>query len=132
MDIPFRAALVMTLVGFTVVIGRFFGAAAAGVAGVVPTAMFSLAIILHLRIGGTGASAAFSHTLPGLVGWRGGGNALRHSDPARRVAGACRLRLRLRRLERESGAAASSATASARAIDLEATQGKVFMLGEET
>ena len=68
-DIPFRAALVMALVGFTVVVGRFFGAAAAGVTALVPIVMFSLAIILHPRIGGAGASAVLSHTLPGLVGF---------------------------------------------------------------
>ncbi len=68
-DIPFRAALVMALVGFTVIVGRFFGPAAAGVAALVPIVMFSLAIILQPRIGGPGASAVLAHALPGLVGF---------------------------------------------------------------
>lgn len=68
-DIPFRAALVMALVGVTVIVGRFLGPAAAGVAALVPIVMFSLAIILQPRIGGAGASAVLAHTLPGLVGF---------------------------------------------------------------
>ena len=68
-DVPFRAALVMILVGFTVVVGRFLGAAAAGVAALVPIVLFSLAIILQPRIGGVGASAVIAHALPGLVGF---------------------------------------------------------------
>ena len=75
-DIPFRAALVMALVGFTVVIGRVLGPQAAGVAALVPIVMFSLAIILHPRIGGVGASAVLAHTLPGLVGFGGAVAAL--------------------------------------------------------
>lgn len=78
-DIPFRAALVMTLVGFTVVVGRFFGAAAAGVAALVPIVMFSLAVILQPRIGGPGASAVLAHALPGLVGFGAAVAALRLS-----------------------------------------------------
>ena len=68
-DIPFRAALVMILVGLTVVVGRFLGAAAAGVAALVPIVLFSLAIILQPRIGGVGASAVIAHALPGLIGF---------------------------------------------------------------
>ncbi len=68
-DIPFRAALVMALVGSTVIVGRFLGPAAAGVAALVPIVMFSLAIILQPRIGGIGASAVLAHALPGLVGF---------------------------------------------------------------
>lgn len=68
-DIPFRAALVMTLVGITVVVGRFLGAAAAGVAALVPIVLFSLAVILQPRIGGLGASAVIAHALPGLAGF---------------------------------------------------------------
>lgn len=68
-DIPFRATLVMALVGFTMVVGRFFGSSAAGVAALVPIVMFSLAIILQPRIGGAGASAVLAHALPGLVGF---------------------------------------------------------------
>ncbi len=68
-DIPFRAALVMALVGFTVVIGRLLGPAEAGVAALVPIVMFSLAIILQPRIGGIGAGAVIAHALPGLVGF---------------------------------------------------------------
>lgn len=68
-DIPFRAALVMTLVGLTVVVGRFLGAAAAGVAALVPIVLFSLAVILQPRIGGVSASAVIAHALPGLVGF---------------------------------------------------------------
>ena len=68
-DIPFRAALVMALVGLTVVAGRFLGAAAAGVAALVPIVMFSLAVILQPRIGGLGASAVIAHALPGLAGF---------------------------------------------------------------
>ncbi len=68
-DIPFRAALVMALVGLTVVVGRFLGAAAAGVAALVPIVMVSLAVILQPRIGGIGASAVIAHALPGLAGF---------------------------------------------------------------
>ena len=68
-DIPFRAAMVMILVGFTVVVGRLLGAAAAGVAALVPIVMFSLAVILQPRIGGEGASAVLANTLIGLVGF---------------------------------------------------------------
>jgi len=68
-DIPFRAALVMALVGATVVIGRLLGPAEAGVAALVPIVMFSLAIILQPRIGGLGAGAVIAHALPGLAGF---------------------------------------------------------------
>lgn len=68
-DVPFRASLVMGLVGATVALGRFLGPAAAGVAALVPIVMFSLAVILQPRIGGRGASAVLANTLPGLVGF---------------------------------------------------------------
>lgn len=68
-DIPFRAIMVMCLVGTTVALGRFLGPAAAGVAALVPIVMFSLAVILHPRIGGPGASAVLANTLLGLVGF---------------------------------------------------------------
>jgi hypothetical protein len=42
---------------------------AAGVAALVPIVMVSLAIILHPRIGGMGASAVIAHALPGLAGF---------------------------------------------------------------
>ena len=61
--------MVMILVGFTVVVGRLLGAAAAGVAALVPIVMFSLAVILQPRIGGEGASAVLANTLIGLVGF---------------------------------------------------------------
>ncbi|MDE2361512.1 MAG: hypothetical protein KGM42_02445 [Hyphomicrobiales bacterium] len=68
-DVPFRATLVMCLVGLVVGFGRILGPAAAGVAALVPIVMTSLAIILQPRIGGPGAAAVLSHALPGLVGF---------------------------------------------------------------
>lgn len=68
-DVPFRAGLVMCLVGTVVGLGRVMGPAAAGVAALVPIVMCSLAIILQPRIGGEGAGAVLSHALPGLVGF---------------------------------------------------------------
>lgn len=68
-DAPFRAALVMGLVGVVVGLGRFMGPATAGVAALVPIVLCSLAIILQPRIGGPGAAAVLSHALPGLVGF---------------------------------------------------------------
>lgn len=68
-DVPFRVALVATLVGIVVSLGRVLGPAAAGVAALVPIVMCSLAIILQPRIGGDGAAAVLSHALPGLVGF---------------------------------------------------------------
>jgi hypothetical protein len=68
-DVPFRAGLVMCLVGFVVALGSAMGTAAAGVAALVPIVMCSLAIILQPRIGGDGAGAVLSHALPGLVGF---------------------------------------------------------------
>jgi hypothetical protein len=68
-DVPFRACLVMALVGVVVGVGRVFGPAIAGVAALVPIVMTSLAIILQPRIGGQGAAAVYAHALPGLAGF---------------------------------------------------------------
>jgi hypothetical protein len=68
-DVPFRAAMVMGLVGIVVGLGQFMGPAAAGVAALVPIVMCSLAIILQPRIGGQGAATVLAHALPGLIGF---------------------------------------------------------------
>ena len=68
-DVPFRAGLVVCLVGLVVTLGRLTGPAAAGVAALVPIVMTSLTIILQPRISGPGAAAVLSHALPGLFGF---------------------------------------------------------------
>lgn len=66
-DVPFRAGVVVLLVGTVVTIGRYVGASASGVAALFPIVMTSLAIILQPRIGGPGAAAVLTNALPGLA-----------------------------------------------------------------
>ncbi|MFO1116217.1 MAG: hypothetical protein U1E28_11065 [Beijerinckiaceae bacterium] len=66
-DVPFRAGVVVLLVGSVVAIGRYVGASASGVAALFPIVMTSLAIILQPRIGGPGAAAVLTNALPGLA-----------------------------------------------------------------
>jgi hypothetical protein len=68
-DIPFRAALVMTVVGVTVVAGRTLGPAIAAAAALAPVVLISLALILQPRIGGAATAAVVANGVPGMLGF---------------------------------------------------------------
>ncbi len=67
-DVPMRAAGAMALVALALWVGRNLGAAAAGLAAMAPVVMTSLGLMLHRRLGGTGASAVLANMLPGIIG----------------------------------------------------------------
>ncbi len=70
-DIPFRAALVMSVVGVTVVAGRTLGPSIAAVAALAPVVLVSLALILHPRVGGLAAASVVANGVPGMIGFVG-------------------------------------------------------------
>jgi len=68
-DVPFRAALVMTVVGVTVLAGRTLGPSIAAVAALAPVVLISLSLILQPRIGGVAAASVIANGVPGMVGF---------------------------------------------------------------
>ena len=70
-DIPFRAALVMTVVGVTLVAGRVLGPSVAAVAALAPVVLISTALILQPRIGGAAAAYVIANGVPGMLGFVG-------------------------------------------------------------
>jgi len=70
-DIPFRAALVMIVVGVTVIAGRTLGPSIAAVAALAPVVLMSLALILHPRAGGVAAASVVANGVPGMLGFVG-------------------------------------------------------------
>ncbi|MEZ0172293.1 hypothetical protein AB8841_27195 [Microvirga sp. TS319] len=70
-DIPFRAALVMSVVGVTIVAGRTLGPSVAAAAALAPVVLMSLALILHPRAGGVAAASVVANGVPGMVGFVG-------------------------------------------------------------
>ena len=77
-EIPMRALMVGSLVGFVMIAGVVLGPEAAGYAAPFPIVLSSLILILHPRIGGRATAMTLSHTLSGLVGF-GLGLVLLHS-----------------------------------------------------
>ena len=77
-EIPMRAVMVGSLVGFVMIMGVVLGPEAAGYAAPFPIVLSSLILVLHPRIGGRATAMTLSHTLPGLVGF-GLGLVLLHS-----------------------------------------------------
>ena len=70
-DVPFRAALVMTVVGVTLVAGRTLGSSIAAAAALAPVVLISVALILQPRIGGTAAASVVANGVPGMLGFVG-------------------------------------------------------------
>lgn len=67
-DVPLRVLGVMGLVGVVVLVGRFLGPMAAGIAATVPIVMTSLALILQPRMGGPATALVLANGLPGMIG----------------------------------------------------------------
>jgi hypothetical protein len=70
-DVPFRAALVMTVVGVTLVVGRTLGPSIAAAAALAPVVLISVALILQPRMGGTAAASVVANGVPGMLGFVG-------------------------------------------------------------
>jgi hypothetical protein len=70
-DVPFRAALVMTVVGVTLVAGRTLGPSIAAVAALAPVVLISVALILQPRVGGAAAASVVANGVPGMLGFVG-------------------------------------------------------------
>jgi hypothetical protein len=70
-DVPFRAALVMTVVGVTLVAGRALGPSIAAVAALAPVVLISTALILQPRLGGAAAASVIANGVPGMLGFVG-------------------------------------------------------------
>lgn len=70
-DIPFRAALVMSVVGGTILAGRTLGPSIAAAAALAPVVLISLALILHPRIGGAATASVVANGVPGMLGFVG-------------------------------------------------------------
>jgi hypothetical protein len=70
-DVPFRAVLVMAVVGVTLVAGRTLGPSIAAVAALAPVVLISMALILQPRVGGTAAASVVANGVPGMLGFVG-------------------------------------------------------------
>lgn len=70
-DVPFRAALVMSVVGVTLVAGRTLGPSIAAVAALAPVVLISMALILQPRVGGAAAASVVANGVPGMLGFVG-------------------------------------------------------------
>ncbi len=67
-DIPFRAALVATLVGLVVTLSGRVGPAISGMLALFPVVFTSLMLVLHPRIGGPATAAVIANSGWGLMG----------------------------------------------------------------
>jgi hypothetical protein len=67
-DIPFRAAIVMSLVAAVVIMGRLLGPEAAGTTAVAPMVFASVGLVLQPRMGGAVPAAMMANGLLGLIG----------------------------------------------------------------
>jgi hypothetical protein len=67
-DIPFRAAIVMSLVATVVITGRLAGPEAAGMTAVAPMVFASVGLVLQPRMGGAAPAAMMANGLLGLIG----------------------------------------------------------------
>jgi len=70
-DIPFRAALVMAVVGGAILAGRTLGPSVAAAAALAPVVLISLALLLHPRIGGVATASVVANGVPGMLGFVG-------------------------------------------------------------
>lgn len=70
-DVPFRAALVMGVVGVTLLVGRAFGPSIASVAALAPVVLISMGLILQPRFGGSAAASVVANGVPGMLGFVG-------------------------------------------------------------
>src|SRR4051794_34236672 len=67
-DLPFRAAIVMSLVAAVVIMGRLLGPEAAGTTAVAPMVFASVGLVLQPRVGGAVPAAMMANGLLGLIG----------------------------------------------------------------
>jgi hypothetical protein len=70
-DVPFRAALVMIVVGVTLIAGRMSGPSIAAGAALAPVVLISVALILQPRVGGAAAASVIANGVPGMLGFLG-------------------------------------------------------------
>ena len=70
-ELPLRAALVGFVVALAVTLSRALGPQVTGIGVVFPVAFSSLAVILHLRLGGAMAAATLGRALLPMVGFAG-------------------------------------------------------------
>ena len=70
-DVPFRAALVMAVVGVTLIAGRTLGPSIAAVAALAPVVLISMALILQPRVGDAAAASVVANGVPGMIGFVG-------------------------------------------------------------
>ena len=70
-DVPFRAFLVMTVVGATLIAGNTLGPSVAGVAALAPVVLVSVALILQPRVGGAAAASVVANGVPSMLGFVG-------------------------------------------------------------
>jgi hypothetical protein len=68
-DIPFRAALVATLIAVVVTLSGWVGPAISGILALFPAVFTSLMLILHPRIGGPATAAVIANSGWGLIGF---------------------------------------------------------------
>jgi hypothetical protein len=67
-DVPFRAAIVMSLVAAVIIAGRLFGPAAAEATAAAPMVFASVGLVLQPRLGGAVPAAMTANGLLGLIG----------------------------------------------------------------
>jgi len=67
-DVPFRAAIVMSLVAAVIIAGRLLGPEAAGATAVAPMVFASVGLVLQPRLGGAVPAAMMANGLLGLIG----------------------------------------------------------------
>lgn len=70
-DVPFRAALVMSVVGVTLLAGKTLGSSMAAVAALAPVVLISMALILQPRVGGAATASVVANGVPGMFGFVG-------------------------------------------------------------
>lgn len=68
-DIPFRAAMVATLVGTVVGLSSTLGPTTTGILALFPIVLTSVTLILHRRLGGPATAAITANSIPGLAGF---------------------------------------------------------------
>lgn len=67
-DVPFRAAVVMTMVAAVLIAARLAGPRAAGIGALTPVVLAGLTLVLHPRLGGPAVAEVMINCLSGMIG----------------------------------------------------------------